>query len=268
MAYRWINYALDEIGVARIALNDPGTMNAASEDMGHELVDAFDVAAREARAVLLTGEGKAFCSGGNLAAAAGLLDDPARDFGMQLERSLNAVLVAIKQLEMPVVTAVRGAAAGYGAGLAAAGDIVMMAESAYFYLAFRHVGLVPDGGASWLLSRAAGRVRAMQLMLLGEKLPAAKALDWGLATRVVPDDELDAAAMAMAHDLASGPISLGMTKRMAWNALDCAFETALDTERRRQRDAGRSDDFVEGVRAFGEKRKPAFTGRRSPIQPR
>ena len=259
MTYDWITFSLSD-GVARIALNDPGTMNAASEAMGHELVDAFDRASCDARAVLLTGEGKAFCSGGNLAAAMDLLDDPTRDFGMQLERSLNAVLVAIKRLEMPVVTAVRGAAAGYGAGLAAAGDIVMMGESAYFYLAFRHVGLVPDGGATWLLSRAIGRVRAMQLMLLGEKLPAARAVEWGLATRVVPDAELDDAAMAIARELASGPRSLGMMKRMAWDALDGSFEAALDTERRGQRDAGRSDDFIEGVRAFGEKRKPEFKG--------
>lgn len=259
MAYDWITYAVTD-GVARIALNDPKTMNAASPEMGYELVDAFDRAAGEARAILLTGEGKAFCSGGNLAAAAAILDDPRRDFGEQLEVSLNAVLVAIKRIDMPVVTAIRGAAAGYGAGLAAAGDIIMMGESAYFYLAFRHVGLVPDGGATYLLAKAIGRVRAMELMLLGEKLPAAKALDWGLVTRVVPDDELDDAAMAMARDMANGPRSLGMMKRMAWEAMDTGFETALDVERRGQRDAGRSEDFIEGVTAFGEKRKPAFKG--------
>jgi 2-(1,2-epoxy-1,2-dihydrophenyl)acetyl-CoA isomerase len=259
MDYKWINYSLTD-GVARIAMNDPATMNAANPDMGFELVDALDRAASEARAVLLTGEGKAFSSGGNLAAAAAILDDPRRDFGEQLEVSLNAVLLAIKRLEIPVVTSVRGAAAGYGAGLAAAGDIVIMGEGAFLYLAFRHVGLVPDGGATWLLSRAVGRVRAMQLMLLGEKLGAKKALDWGLATKVVPDDELEDASMAMARELASGPRSLGMMKRMAWDALDCNFETSLDTERRLQREAGRSDDFIEGVRAFNEKRKPAFKG--------
>jgi len=259
MSFKWITYTLDS-GVARIALNDPATMNAANPDMGYELVAAFDRAADEARCVLLTGEGKAFCSGGNLAAARDLLDDPKRDFGEQLEVSLNAVLVAIKRIEIPVVTAIRGAAAGYGAGLAAAGDVIIMGEGAYFYLAFRHVGLVPDGGATWLLSRAVGRVRAMELMLLGEKLPAAKALDWGLATRVVPDAELDEAAMKMARQLAAGPRSLGMMKRMAWDALDCGLETALDTERRNQREAGRSADFIEGVTAFGEKRAPQFKG--------
>jgi 2-(1,2-epoxy-1,2-dihydrophenyl)acetyl-CoA isomerase len=261
MAYDWITYNLDDEGAARIALDDPESMNAANPDMGLELVDAFDRAAAEARAVLLTGEGKAFCSGGNLAEARKILDDPRRDFGEQLELSLNAVLVAIKRIDMPVVTAIRGPAAGYGAGLAAAGDIVMMAESAFFYLAFRHVGLVPDGGSTYLLAKAVGRVRAMELMLLGEKLPAAKALEWGLATRVVPDDELDAAALAMTRQLANGPRSLGMMKRMTWEAIDSSLETALDVERRMQREAGRSADFIEGVTAFGEKRKPVFKGK-------
>ncbi|MEZ5742627.1 MAG: enoyl-CoA hydratase-related protein [Sphingomonadaceae bacterium] len=261
MAYKWITYNVDDQGAARIALDDPESMNAANPDMGLELVDAFDRASSEARAVLLTGEGKAFCSGGNLAEARKILDDPRRDFGEQLELSLNAVLVAIKRIDMPVVTAIRGPAAGYGAGLAAAGDIVMMGESAFFYLAFRHVGLVPDGGSTYLLAKAVGRVRAMELMLLGEKLPAAKALEWGLATRVVPDDELDAAALEMTRQLANGPRSLGMMKRMAWEAIDGGFEAALDSERRMQREAGRSDDFIEGVMAFGEKRKPEFKGR-------
>lgn len=261
MAYEKLLYTLTDDGVARIALNDPATLNAVTEPLGHELVDALDRASGEARAVLITGEGKAFCSGANLAEAVAMLPDARRDVGGQLDRAFNPALVAIKRMEQPVVTAVRGAAAGFGAGLAMAGDIVMMSENAYFFLAFRNVGLVPDGGASYLLSKAAGRVRAMELMLLGGKLPAAKALDWGIATRVVPDEELDGAAMAMASELASGPLSQGYIKRMAWDALDVSFETALDNERRFQRDAGRSADFVEGVTAFGEKRKPQFKGR-------
>ena len=260
MAYEQITYAVTD-AVARIALNDPKTMNAATEAMGHELVDALDRAAKEARAVLLTGEGRGFCSGANLSGAVSLLEDPMRDVGGQLARAFNLVLMAIKHMEQPVVTAVRGPAAGFGAGLAAAGDIVLMSETGFFYLAFRQVGLVPDGGASYLLSRSVGRVRAMQLMLLGEQLPAAKALEWGLATRVVADDALDETAWEIARELASGPRSLGIIKRMAWDALDVGFETALDMERRGQRDAGRTEDFVEGVRAFREKRPPVFTGR-------
>lgn len=261
MTYEKILYSLSDEGVARIALNDPATLNAVNEAMGHELVDALDRAAKDARAVLITGEGKGFCSGANLSEAVAMIPDPMRDVGGQLDRAFNPALIAIKRMEQPVVTAVRGAAAGFGAGLAMAGDIVLFSDNAFLFLAFRNVGLVPDGGASYLLSKAAGRVRAMELMLLGGKLPAAKALEWGVATRVVPDAELDATANAMATELAQGPLSLGYIKRMAWDALDASFETALDNERRFQRDAGRSEDFVEGVKAFGEKRKPAFKGK-------
>lgn len=259
MTYEHILYSLED-GVARISLNDPKTMNGVTEAMGREMVDAFDRAARESRAVLLTGEGRGFCSGANLAAAQDLLDDPNRDFGGQLDRVFNPVIMAIKTMEQPVVTAIRGAAAGYGAGLAAAGDVVLMAEGSYFFCAFCHVGLVPDGGATYLLAQAVGRVRAMQMMLLGEKVDAKTALDWGLATRVVPEPDLDAEAMKLAKGLARGPRSLGLIKRMAWDALDASLETALQAERRGQRDAGRTEDFLEGVAAFVEKRKPAFKG--------
>lgn len=259
MSYEHILYHLED-GVARIALNDPATMNGVTEPMGLELVAALDDAARDARAVLLTGEGRAFCSGANLSAAQELLADPMRDIGGQLDRAFNPVIMAIKRMEQPVVTAIRGPAAGFGAGLAAAGDVVLMAEDAYFFCAFCHVGLVPDGGATYLLAQAVGRVRAMQMMLLGEKIDAPTALAWGLATRVVPEAQLDEEAMKLARGLARGPRSLGLIKRMAWDALDASLETALQAERRGQRDAGRTEDFVEGVSAFIEKRKPAFKG--------
>lgn len=260
MNYEHILYSLED-GVARISLNDPKTMNGVTEAMGREMVDALDHAARDARAVLLTGEGNGFCSGANLSAAKDMLSDPMRDVGGQLDRVFNPVMMAIKRMEQPVVTAIRGPAAGYGAALAAAGDVVVMAEGAYFFCAFCHVGLVPDGGATWLLSQAVGRVRAMQMMLLGEKVDAHKALDWGLASRVVPEPDLDAEAMKLAKGLARGPRSLGLIKRMAWDALDGSFETALQAERVGQREAGRTEDFLEGVSAFVEKRKPAFKGR-------
>ncbi|MFC6622306.1 enoyl-CoA hydratase-related protein [Novosphingobium panipatense] len=260
MSYEHILYSLEE-GVARISLNDPKTMNGVTEAMGHEMVDALDIAARDARAVLLTGEGKAFCSGANLAAAQDMLSDPMRDVGGMLDRAFNPVIMAIKAMEQPVITAIRGPAAGYGAGLAAAGDVVLMAEGSYFFCAFCHVGLVPDGGATYLLSQAVGRVRAMQMMLLGEKVDARTALDWGLATKVVADEDLDGEAMALARRLASGPRSLGLIKRMAWDALDSTLETALQAERRGQQMAGRTEDFLEGVNSFIEKRKPVFKGR-------
>lgn len=260
MDYEKILYHV-EGAVARIALNEPETRNASSEKMGIELVDALDRAAAEARAVVLTGEGKAFCSGANLAGAAAMLDDPFRDVGRTLDRYFNPAIIAIKTMPIPVITAIRGAAAGVGCGLAMAGDLIVCGEDGFFFLAFRHVGLAPDGGSSWLLSQSVGRVRAMELMLLGGKLPGSKALEWGLVNRVVPDAEVDATAMAMAAELAAGPASLAMIKRLAWAALDSSLETALVQERLAQRQACRTDDFREGVTAFREHRKPTFTGR-------
>ena len=260
MSYEKILYALDG-GVARIALNDPATRNAGSAQLGQELLDAVGRAAGEARAVMLTGEGKAFCSGANLGDAAAMIGDPMRDVGQLLDRYFNPVILALKSMQQPVVTAVRGAAAGVGAGIAMAGDIIVCGEGSFFLQAFRNVGLAPDGGSSWLLSQAVGRVRAMELMLLGERLYGPKALEWGLVTRCVPDDDVEETAMAMARDLAAGPRSLGIIKRVAWAAADANLETALSNERMSQREASRSEDFVEGVTAFGEKRPPEFKGR-------
>jgi 2-(1,2-epoxy-1,2-dihydrophenyl)acetyl-CoA isomerase len=260
MKYEKVLYSLQD-GVARISMNDPATRNAGSAQMGEELLDAINRAAFEARAVMLTGEGKGFCSGANLADADGILDDPMRDVGTLLDRYFNPVVVAMKDMDQPVVTAVRGAAAGVGAGLAMAGDLIVCGEKSFFLQAFRHVGLAPDGGSSWLLTQAIGRVRAMELMLLGDRLYGPKALEWGLVNRVVPDDEVDAAGMELAKALASGPRSLGIIKRVAWAATDASIETALSNERIGQRDASRTEDFIEGVTAFGEKRQPDFKGR-------
>ena len=260
MTYEKVLYSLSD-GVARISLNDPATRNAATPQMGDELLDALDRAAGEARAVMLTGEGKGFCSGANLADAEALLGDPMRDVGAMLDKHFNRAIVAMKAMEQPVVTAVRGAAAGVGAGIAMAGDLIVCGEGGFFLQAFRHVGLAPDGGSSWLLTKAVGRVRAMEMMLLGERLPAAKALEWGLINRVVPDEELEAAGMALASELARGPRSLGVIKRVAWAAADASLEEALSHERLGQKQACRTEDFIEGVNAFAGKRAPEFKGR-------
>lgn len=260
MTYEKVLYLLDG-GVARISLNDPATRNAGSVQMAEELRHAIDRASCEARAVMLTGEGNAFCSGANLADASCLAVDPMRDVGKMLDAYFNPIIVMLKSMEQPVVTAVRGAAAGVGAGIAMAGDIIVCGEGGFFLQAFRHVGLAPDGGSSWLLSRAVGRVRAMEMMLLGERLYGPRALEWGLVTRVVADDEVEATAMTMARDLAAGPRSLGIIKRVAWAAADASLEQALVGERMGQREACRSEDFVEGVTAFTAKRKPDFKGR-------
>ena len=260
MTYEKVLYSLQD-GVARISMNDPATRNAGSAQMGEELFDAFNRAAFEARAVLLTGEGKAFNSGANLADAEGIIDDPMRDVGGLLDRYYNPVIIAMKDMEQPVVTAIRGAAAGVGCGLAMAGDLVVCGEDGFFLQAFCHVGLVPDGGSSWLLAKAVGRVRAMELMLLGERLYGPKALEWGLVNYVVPDDQVEDTAMTLAKRLAKGPRSLGLIKRNAWAATDSSLETALINERLGQRDACRSEDFIEGVTAFKAKRQPEFKGR-------
>lgn len=260
MTYEKVLYSLDD-GVARISMNDPATRNAGSAQMGEELLDAINRAAFEARAVMLTGEGKAFNSGANLADAEAIIDDPMRDVGTLLDRYFNPVIIAMKNMEQPIVTAVRGAAAGVGCGLAMAGDLVVCGEESFFFQAFCHVGLVPDGGSSWLLTKTVGRVRAMELMMLGERLYGPKALEWGLVNYVVPDDDVEAKGMELARKLASGPRSLGYIKHLAWTATDSTLEEALIHERIHQRDACRTEDFIEGVTAFKEKRQPEFKGK-------
>jgi 2-(1,2-epoxy-1,2-dihydrophenyl)acetyl-CoA isomerase len=229
--------------------------------MGEELVDAFNRASFESRAVLFTGEGKAFNSGANLADAEAIMADPMRDVGMLLDSYYNPVIIMMKNMDQPVVTAVRGAAAGVGCGLAMAGDLIVCGEGGFFLQAFRHVGLAPDGGSSWLLTRAVGRVRAMEMMLLGERLYGRQALEWGLVNRVVPDDEVESTAMELAAALAKGPRSLGMIKHVAWAAADSTLEEALVHERLHQREACRTEDFIEGITAFAAKRPAEFKGR-------
>lgn len=257
--YDQVQYEVTD-DVAIVRLNDPATLNAITARLGGELLHALRRGEEEGRAVLLGGVGRGFCSGANLAGGDFDMDDPRRDAGAILDALLNPVIAQIRNCAVPVVTAVRGPAAGIGCGIALAGDMIVASETAQFIQSFRHVGLVPDGGSSYLLSRAIGRVRAMEMMLLGEKLPAAKALEWGLINRVVADDALDEAALALARALAQGPRALGMTKRVAWAALDASFETALSAERVAQREAGRTADFAEGIASFREKRPPSFTG--------
>jgi 2-(1,2-epoxy-1,2-dihydrophenyl)acetyl-CoA isomerase len=161
---------------------------------------------------------------------------------------------------MPIVTAVNGAAAGVGCSLALMGDMIVAGESAYFLQAFRRIGLVPDGGSTYLLPRMIGRARAMEMTLLGERVAAAKALEWGLVNRVVPDFELISEATKLAHELANGPASLGMIRKIMWRSLDADFTDQLADEARTQNEAGRSKDFIEGVTAFLEKRPAQFAG--------
>ncbi len=255
-------------GVAVVTMNDPATMNAAGLDLASELSHALSSIAAgkiEARAVVLTGEGRGFCSGANLAgggAAGRELDvDGKPDAGRALETVYNPLVSQMRDLPVPLVTAVNGAAAGVGCSFALLGDLIVAAESAYFLQAFRRIGLVPDGGSTYLLSRAIGRARAMEMALLGEKISAAKALEWGLVNRVVEDADLKTAAIALAKELAAGPASLGAIRKLIWEGLDNDWGSQLTAERKAQKVAGKSEDFIEGVSAFLQKRVAAFKGR-------
>ena len=255
-----LDYNIDG-AVARITLDNPATMNALSPAMAAKLMEALGRAEGEARAIVLSGAGRGFCSGADLGDAT-IQQGADIDGGKVLDEHYNPLMRRIRSLRVPFVTSVHGAAAGIGAALALAGDIIVASDDAYFLQAFSRIGLVPDGGAAYLLTRAAGRARALELMLLGEKLPAARALEWGLVTRVVPGADLAAATSAIADRLANGPtLALGSIRAMAWSALDASFDRQLDDEAIHQRGASRSEDFREGMAAFAEKRAPRFAGR-------
>ncbi len=259
MDYSKIRLSVDD-GVAVIALNDPATLNAAGVDVAEQMTHAFRQVADDglARAVVLTGEGRGFCSGANLSAngAAG-----PRDAGSALEAIYNPLVTLMREYPLPVVTAVNGAAAGIGCSFALLGDLIVAAESAYFLQAFRRIGLVPDGGSTYLLPRMIGRARAMEMMMLGEKVPARKALDWGLINRCVPDAELMPTAMGLARELARGPKALGMIRKLVWDSLDADWHDQLRDEAHTQTKAGKTEDFAEGVGAFLQKRPATFKGR-------
>ncbi len=244
--------------VTTLRLNNPAAMNAITAEMAEDLHAKLTQAASASRAVVLAGHARAFCAGANLAGRGPATEDA----GARLESSFNPLVAAIKDCRVPIVAAVCGAAAGIGASIALACDMIVAGQGAYFLQAFRRVGLVPDGGAALLLAHTVGRVRAMELMLLGEKLPAETALAWGLINRVVPDDDVEATAATIAASLAEGPtVALGLIRRAAWAALSSDLESQLTLERNLQTQAGRSPDCREGVTAFLEKRVARFKGK-------
>ena len=261
MAYKTIELQRDG-DVAIIRLNDPATLNAVTVTMIEEIDAALDEINGAARSMVLTGAGRAFCSGANLSAGMGdRKSDGPYDSGSVLESHINPLMVRLRDVPFPWVSAVKGSAAGVGCSFALAADIVVCGESAFFLQAFARIGLVPDGGSSWILANSVGRARAMEMMLLGERIPAAKALEWGMVNRLVPDEQLMPAALDLAKALAAGPTqALGMIRRMAWSAANASFEEAMKTERNNQRLAGQTKDHREGVTAFLAKRPAQFTG--------
>jgi 2-(1,2-epoxy-1,2-dihydrophenyl)acetyl-CoA isomerase len=243
-----------------VTLDRPDRLNAAPPAMFEEIAAAL----REldgARAVLLCGAGRAFCSGADVAGGALSAANPGEATHEALTRSYNPTLAMIAELNVPVVSAVRGPAAGIGCSLALAADFCVASDTAYFLQAFVNIGLVPDGGASWMLPRLIGRPRALRMMMLGERVPAATALDWGMIHAVVPDAELDAAAFALADRLAAGPTrALGAIRRQLHDAQDTDYAAAMAREADNQRAMRATADAQEGGRAFLDKRAPNFTG--------
>lgn len=249
--------------VATLTLNHPEVMNAVSMEMLGGLSKAMDEVedpANNVRCLVMTGEGRGFCTGANLQGR-GDNSGGRPDAGSALETAYHPFLRRLRNLKMPFVTAVNGPAAGVGMSFALMGDLVVCARSSYFLQAFRRIGLVPDGGSTWILPRLVGKARAMELSLLGEKLPAETALQWGLVNRVYDDEKLMGEVATLAKDLANGPtVSLGLIRQLYWESTDNSYEEQLNMERQSQRIAGASADFKEGVKAFLAKRPAEFKG--------
>lgn len=261
MDYDFLRVAIDQ-GVATVTLCRPDVLNSFNRRMAQELQRALVQAGADdnIRAVLLTGAGRGFCAGQDLAEATGL-DLGSSDLGDIVKSSYTPVVRAIRALEKPVVCAVNGVAAGAGANLALACDIVVAAEEASFIQSFSKIGLVPDTGGSFFLPRIVGPARATALMFLADKVTAKKALEWGMIYDVVPVTVLVDTATALARQLATMPTrGLALTKKLINASLSNDLESQLALEEEMQRQAGQTSDYAEGVRAFLEKRKPTYTG--------
>jgi 2-(1,2-epoxy-1,2-dihydrophenyl)acetyl-CoA isomerase len=251
--------------VAILKLDHPEVMNAVSMDMLGglgEALDAIDDRRGEVRCLVMTGAGRAFCAGANLQGRDNQKPGSRSNAGVTLETGYHPFLRRLRNLHCPIVTSVNGAAAGAGMSFALMGDMILCARSAYFLQAFRRIGLVPDCGSTWLLPRLVGRARSVELSLMGERLPADKALEWGLVNRVYDDAVLMDETMKLARELADGPtIALSLIRRLYWESSDNSFEDQLDLEQQMQRRAGAAEDFKEGVTAFLEKRPAKFKGK-------
>ena len=251
-------------GVMTITLNRPDVLNSFNGPMADALLSALRHAADEqdVRAVLLTGAGRAFCAGQDLAAVLPADGKPMPDLGAVVQRQYNPIIRAIRLLEKPIVCAVNGVAAGAGANIAFACDITLASEDATFIQSFAKIGLIPDSGGTYFLPRLIGLQRAAALTMLGDKLDAARAKEWGLIYDIVPGAMIAQVSLEMATRLAAMPTrGLGLTKRGFNAGLSDDLETHLALEEDLQREAGQTEDYAEGVRAFMEKRKPNFKGR-------
>jgi 2-(1,2-epoxy-1,2-dihydrophenyl)acetyl-CoA isomerase len=262
MSYETILFKVQD-GVARLTLNRPEKLNSFNTQMHEEVRSALaSIASSGARVLVLTGAGRGFCAGQDLGDRAVAPGAAGVDLGESIEKYYKPLVLALTNLPLPVIAAVNGVAAGAGANIAIACDLVIAARSASFVQAFCKLGLIPDSGGTWTLPRLVGNARALGLTLLGNKLTAEQAAAWGLIWQCVEDKELSATVDALAAQLAAAPTrGLAATKLAIREGWQRTLEAQLDVEGLAQRELGRSSDYREGVAAFSEKRSPNFTGR-------
>ena len=259
MAYQTIDFKL-EGGIARLTLNRPDRLNSFTVEMHEEVADAL-AKLDGARVLVLTGAGRGFCAGQDLNDRA-VAPGESVDLGESVEQRYNPLIRTLTSLPFPVIARVNGVAAGAGANIALACDIVIAAKSAKFIQSFANIGLIPDSGGTWVLPRLIGQARALGLALTAEPLPAEKAADWGLIWKAVEDDQLDAEVDALASRFGSAPTrGLAAIKRMIRASWGHSLDDELDLQRDMMRELGGSEDYREGVAAFMQKRTPHFTGR-------
>ena len=252
-----------EAGIARLTLNRPDKLNSFNVRMHEEVREALSsLVAGSARVLVLTGAGRGFCAGQDLGDRSVAPGGQAVDLGESIDKYYKPLVLALRNLPMPVIAAVNGVAAGAGANLALACDLVIAARSAAFVQSFARLGLVPDSGGTWSLPRLIGTARALGLTLLGDKVPAEQAAAWGMIWQCVDDAELSSTVDSLARWLAAAPtLGLAATKRAIHGGWGRTMEQQLDVERDLQRELGGSADYAEGVAAFAQKRTPQFKGR-------
>jgi 2-(1,2-epoxy-1,2-dihydrophenyl)acetyl-CoA isomerase len=262
MSYETILFSVDK-GIARLTLNRPDKLNSFNTVMHTEVRQALErLPESAARVLVLTGAGRGFCAGQDLGDRAVAPGDQRIDLGDSIEKYYKPLVLALTSLPIPVIAAVNGVAAGAGANIALACDLVIAARSANFVQAFSKLGLVPDSGGTWSLPRLVGNARALGLTLLGNKLPAEQAAAWGMIWQCVDDAELESTVQTLAEQLAVAPTrGLAATKTAIRDSWRHSLEEQLDIERDLQRELGRSADYAEGVAAFAGKRPPNFLGR-------
>lgn len=253
-----------ENGVLTITLNRPDRLNSFNDEMHHQLSEAIKIAERDSavRCLVITGAGRGFCAGQDLNDRNVSVGTQAPDLGFSVETFYNPLIRRLTALPKPIICAVNGVAAGAGAAIALAGDIVIAAKSASFIQSFCRLGLVPDSGGSWFLPQLVGHARAMGMALLGDKISAEQALQWGMIWQVTENENLTETVNTLAAHLATQPTyGLGLIKKAIYSAATNTLDEQLNLERDLQRLGGRSDDYREGVDAFLNKREPTFKGK-------